>query len=66
MSNSDYEGLADLNVVALDELRTLVDQESALAPEWKEAITKLLEGGNVPKDLDRIEQLIKEEPDAKS
>lgn len=66
MSDSDYERLVDLNMVALDELRTLVTQESALAPAWKEAITQLLEGSNVPVDLDCIEQLIREEPSAKT
>ena len=58
MSEENYEKLADLNEVALNELKVLVSQNTDLTSEWKQVVSQLLESDNIPQNLESIEQLI--------
>lgn len=58
MPGNELEELTDLNKIALDEFKTLAEQNLDLLPEWKQTILQLLGGNDIPQSLDSLEQLV--------
>ena len=58
MASHEHKGFDDLNKVAINNFRTLIEQNTDLVPEWKQAIIKLLDGSDIPQDFESISQLI--------
>ncbi len=59
------ETLSDLNLLALNEFKQLVEENVELKPDWKQAVIQLLEHG-IPQDLGTLEKLVIGESDVET
>lgn len=51
------EVLSDLNLLALNEFKQLVEKNAKLKLDWKQAVIQLLDSG-IPQNLDALEELV--------
>lgn len=65
MSEQKFEDLSNLNVVAANEFKHALVENTALLSEWKQIITRLFENG-IPQDLDALSKLVTEESNAET
>jgi len=50
---------SDLNTVAIQEFKKLVDADSSLSEVWKKAVLALIQGGDVPPSLTELDAMLK-------
>jgi hypothetical protein len=50
---------SDLNIVAIQEFKKLVDADSSLSEVWKKAVLALVQGGDVPPSLAELDAMLK-------
>lgn len=51
--------ISDLNVVAIQEFRKLVEADDALSEVWKKAVLTLTQAGDVPPSLTELDAFLK-------
>jgi len=51
--------MSDLNLVAIQEFRKLVEGDQALSETWKNAVLTLTHGGEVPPSLAELDAMLK-------
>jgi hypothetical protein len=57
MTDSEQLSKMDLNMLAIDEFRSLIESDESLSKEWKTTILRLIESG-IPENLKDIEELV--------
>jgi len=57
---------SDLNIVAIQEFKKLVEADGSLSEVWKNAFLALVQGGDVPPSLAELDAMLKRGKDDSS
>lgn len=50
---------SDLNLIAIEELKKLLETDASVTDEWKKAMLGLIDDGVVPSSLGKLEAVVK-------